>query len=94
MRRLSYAGCVALMAQAIAVQSMGDPRWATIVNQACDYRSRGKGRGAPARRYGNRSANPPAYQGRQERMRRLVGGFRGDKAAMVAKLSPVLRRAA
>lgn len=38
------------------------------------YRSRGKGRGTPSRRYGNSSSHMP-HQGLQERMRRLVGGF-------------------
>jgi hypothetical protein len=39
------------------------------------YKSRGKGRGTASRGYGNRSANGPAHQGLQERLRRLIGGW-------------------
>jgi hypothetical protein len=41
------------------------------------YRSRGKGRGTPSRRFGNSSSHT-AHQGKQERARRLLpGGWAG-----------------
>jgi hypothetical protein len=39
------------------------------------YRSRGKGRGTPSRRYGNPPGKYRVHQGRQERIRRQVGGW-------------------
>jgi hypothetical protein len=39
------------------------------------YVSRGKGRGKPARRYGNEPGAYSPHQGRQECLRRVVGGW-------------------
>lgn len=60
-----------------------------LLAQLPEYKSRGKGRGALSWRFGNPPGCYRPHQGRQERMRRLVGPFRGDKQDMVAKLQPI-----
>lgn len=39
------------------------------------YKSRGKGRGTPSRRYGNRPGRYMPHQGDRECFRRRIGGF-------------------
>ena len=43
------------------------------------YKSRGKGRGAPARRHGNPAGRYSPHQGAQECVRRAAGGWAQNK---------------
>lgn len=51
-----------------------------ILSSLGAYRSRGKGRGTAARRYGNTSGHTP-HQGVRECLRRRIGGFAAQRRA-------------
>ena len=63
----------AAIAAAMALPLRGDQLAA--LGQIGDYRSRGKGRGSPSRRYGNPPGKYAPHQGQQERLRRQMRGF-------------------
>lgn len=59
----------AAIAAAMALPLRGDQQAA--LGLIGDYRSRGKGRGTPSRRYGNPAGKYTPHQGKQEIARRL-----------------------
>lgn len=46
-----------------------------LADRLGQYKSRGKGRGTPMRRYGNRTGAYMPHQGERECLRRRIGGF-------------------
>lgn len=98
-RSIAFAALAAFMGEfkaALAVRSVAEREEA--ISQIAPYRSRGKGRGTPSRNYlrpANNAGRGMPHQGRQERMRRLVGGFyapRGNHSFTKAAVLSAIER--
>jgi hypothetical protein len=73
--RNMFARALVMFAAVAAAMKLEGTARLDALNEIGPYKSRGKGRGTPSRRYGNRSGIYKPHQGARECERRRMGGF-------------------
>lgn len=79
-RATAYANTLLMIATGLGVGSL---QYSAAIAALPPYASRGKGRGSTSRSYPQRSKYMP-HQGWQEKLRREIGGWKGDKRELLA----------
>ena len=81
-------GLFSIIANLVEALGSGTLAFQEALAGLAPYRSRGHGRGRPGKRSrgGNNGGLGRPHQGKQERLRRMIGGFRGDKRNLVRGL--------
>lgn len=86
MKTQAFARAKAMMALVAAAMSMASiAARQQALSEIGQYKSRGKGRGTPSRRYGNKAGKYMPHQGRREMERRRVGGYAQERRIELRK---------